>query len=333
MDAREDLYSIFITSCQEQIHAMETGILDLEKAPPEKRTDIVAAIFRGAHSIKGDADTIGLKRISDLSHKTENILEKLRDGRLAVSPELINTILKSIDRLKHMIQTCRTEQPKPGDNLMTWLDQPAAEEGKAAKEPRNHADAQTIQRISIAAERLDNLLAPVGELATLQIRLNQLAGEAANEPMIAMAREIERISEVLRKQILDMRMLELDTLVSKYRRLIRDLSHQLGKNCGFRVSGERISLDKGILEKLNLALIHILRNALDHGIEPPSRRLECGKPAQGLIDFTARQTGSEVEITIRDDGAGIDTLRLEKIARDRGQLPPGQSLTPQESLT
>jgi two-component system chemotaxis sensor kinase CheA len=360
MEEREDLYSIFIASCLEQIQMMEAKILDLEKAPPSDIHEIVAAIFRGAHSLKGDANTIGLSRIADLSHRIENTLDALRNGRISVNADVVSRILKDIDQLKQMILACRQETPDTTDNLLTWMQasKPSAHPGldetagpphtgqgetidlspdpeetpPPFEEPRTPAPGQTIQRISIAAERLDSLLAPVGELSTLQIRLNQLASQTANDQMITMAREIERISEVLRGQILGMRMLALDTIVSKYRRLIRDLSRQLGKNCRLRVTGEGICLDKGILEKLNLALIHILRNALAHGIEAPEKRSADGKPASGQIELSARQMGSEVEIIIRDDGAGINTARLEEIALQRGLIPPGQHRTHEDLL-
>lgn len=195
----------------------------------------------------------------------------------------------------------------------------AAEGGKA--EPK--AQAQPEASVRVSASRLDTLLDQVGELVIAQARLTALTHQRHDPVLTAVVEEIERISADLRDSAMDMRMLPIDSLFSRYRRVVRDLSTDLGKEIDLVLSGEDTELDKTVLDRLGDPLVHIIRNSIDHGIEMQDKRLAAGKPKRGSLRLSARQSGTEVIITIEDDGAGLNRGRILEKARAAGIVAEG----------
>ncbi|WP_415639390.1 chemotaxis protein CheA, partial [Paracoccus nototheniae] len=185
-------------------------------------------------------------------------------------------------------------------------------------------------QVRVSAARLDTLLDQVGELVIAQARLTALAHHRRDPALAAIVEEIERLSADLRDSAMDMRMLPIDQLFSRYRRVVRDLSGDLAKEIDLVLSGEETELDKTVLDRLGDPLVHIIRNSIDHGIEMPDQRLAAGKPRRGTLHLSARQSGTEMVITIEDDGAGLNRARILEKAVAAGvvgadeDLPPGQ---------
>jgi two-component system chemotaxis sensor kinase CheA len=146
------------------------------------------------------------------------------------------------------------------------------------------------------------------------------------------AEEVERLAALLRDQVLGLRMLPIKVSFPKYRRLVRDAGAALGKDAELVMSGENTELDKAVIEQLNTPCIHLLRNAVDHGIEPPEAREALGKPRRGTISLTAWQDGNDVVIAIADDGAGIDAAKLWSKAVAAGRLDAGRPFDPAAAL-
>ncbi|TXN60078.1 chemotaxis protein CheA, partial [Methylobacterium sp. WL18] len=193
-----------------------------------------------------------------------------------------------------------------------------------------HAEPRTAGTMRVEAERLDELLDRVGELVIAQARLSQLAGLHADAGLQTIAEEIERLSAQLRDTTMSIRMVPIGALFGRFRRLVHDLSGDLGKPVTFVTEGEETELDKTVIERLADPLVHLIRNAIDHGIEDPARRGASGKDATGRITLSAEHVGAQVHVTVRDDGAGLDVARIRAKAEERGLVAPGTPLTDQQ---
>ena len=188
------------------------------------------------------------------------------------------------------------------------------------------------ETVRVPAERLDQLMDRVGELVIAQSRLKQLAA-AGTEPLLrAVSEEIERLAAELRDTMMVVRMVPVGQLFGRFRRLIHDLARDTGKAIALTLEGEATELDKTVIERLADPLVHLIRNAADHGLETPEQRAAAGKPAAGTIALAARQSGAEVIITITDDGRGIDRARVRAKAEENGLITPDAVLNDQELL-
>jgi two-component system chemotaxis sensor kinase CheA len=194
---------------------------------------------------------------------------------------------------------------------------------------------ETTASIRVPAERLDNLVNMVGELVTVQSRLSQLSARFNDLSLIQVAEEVERLTAELRDNTMSIRMLPIGATFSRFERLVRDLSMDLGKEITLITEGAETELDKTVIEKLNDPLIHLIRNSIDHGIEKPEVRMAAGKPAQGTVNLSAEHSGASVFIRISDDGAGLDPEVIRAKAVEKGLIASDAMLTEKEiySLT
>ena len=176
--------------------------------------------------------------------------------------------------------------------------------------------------LRVSAEKLDILVDLVGELVTVQARLSQKAASDHNPELLSISETVERLTAELRDNTLSIRMVPIDVTFNKLRRLVRDLSNDLGKRILLKTEGNDTELDKTVIEQLNDPLVHILRNSIDHGIEPPDQRQSAGKHEQGQIVLRAEHSGANVLIHISDDGAGIDTDKIRRKAIEKGLISP-----------
>ncbi len=190
-------------------------------------------------------------------------------------------------------------------------------------EPPSGAAPAPSNSIRVAAERLDELMDRVGELVIAQSRLKQVAAASNDIQVKSVAEEIERLALELRDTTMSARMVPIGQLFGRFRRLVRDLSHELGKDIALITVGEDTELDKTLIERLADPLIHLIRNAIDHGIATPAARIAAGKPPQGHVTLSARHLGHEVLIAIADDGRGLDRVRILERAQEQGLLPAG----------
>jgi two-component system chemotaxis sensor kinase CheA len=184
--------------------------------------------------------------------------------------------------------------------------------------------------VRVPAEKLDLLVNLVGEMVTVQAHLTQTAAQLKLPDMVSIAEEVERLTNELRDTALNIRMLPIGTTFTKFKRLVRDLSQELGKQIEMETEGAETELDKTVIEKLNDPLVHLIRNSIDHGIELPDARIAAGKPAQGTVHLGAVHSGDSVLLTIRDDGAGLDREAIRAKAVERGLITSGADLTDKE---
>ena len=199
---------------------------------------------------------------------------------------------------------------------------------KQIRQDRTSPDAAAS--IRVPAERLDQLVNLVGEMVTVQARLTQVSNARLDPTFISIAEEVERLTNELRDTALNIRMLPIGSAFSKFKRLVRDLSQELGKEIEMVTFGEDTEIDKTVIEKLNDPLVHIIRNSIDHGIEKPEKRVAAGKPATGTIRLGAEHAGDSVLITIYDDGGGINRDAIRSKAIELGMIQATAELSDQE---
>lgn len=190
----------------------------------------------------------------------------------------------------------------------------------------------TTSSIRVASDKLDSLVDLVGELVTLQARLSQTCLEVGDAGLSSVSEQFERLISQLRGNAMSIRMLAIGSTFNKFRRVVHDLSLELGKEMELVTEGAETELDKTVIEKLNDPLVHIIRNSVDHGIEKPDARLRAGKQRAGVIKLIARHSGAYVLIQVSDDGRGLDRDAIKAKATERGLISPGQDITDQELL-
>ncbi|MBU1334614.1 MAG: chemotaxis protein CheA [Alphaproteobacteria bacterium] len=208
----------------------------------------------------------------------------------------------------------------------------SAKAAKAAKETDKDvpAVAAASSSMRVDAERLDELMDRVGELVIAQARLTQIAAMSSDGNLKTIAEELERLSSGLRDTTMGIRMVPIGTLFSRFRRLVHDLSRDLGKDIEFITSGEDTELDKTMIERLADPLVHLIRNSVDHGLEVAEKRVASGKAAKGTVRLSAVYAGAEVAISVSDDGAGLNAERIRAKAEEAGLLTADTKIADQD---
>ncbi len=195
---------------------------------------------------------------------------------------------------------------------------------------RTIKEKSAASSVRVPSERLDELINLVGELVITQASLTQVSADIDHQELAGSVEEIERLTGELRDNVLNIRMMPIGTIFSKFRRLVRDLSSELGKEIHLTTSGAETEMDKTVLERLDDPLVHLIRNSIDHGIETADIRKEKDKPSSGTISLSAHHLGTKVLITIQDDGAGLDVDKIRTKAVDKGLISENDDLTDRE---
>lgn len=233
-------------------------------------------------------------------------------------------------------------EAKPAEIAAETVTAPALESATKATTPAvapapqaaaaDHKQAKAAENVRVPAERLDELMDRVGELVIAQSRLSQLADASIEIQLRAVSEDIERLSGELRDTMMVLRMMPVASLFGRFRRLVHDLSRETGKVIELETEGETTEVDKTVIDRLADPLVHLVRNSIDHGLETPDERRAAGKPEAGHVRLSARQSGGEVIITVKDDGRGINRERVRAKAESSGLIQPGASLSDQELL-
>ncbi|MGN6109916.1 MAG: chemotaxis protein CheA [Kofleriaceae bacterium] len=233
--------------------------------------------------------------------------------------------------LRELIADEPGSQPPPGPVAARTIDpSPEATAAPAASPAR--AAARTDATVRVSSERLDQLVKLIGELVINQSRLHQAAGAHPSAELAGPVEAMARLIGDVRDNVLGLRMVPIGTTFTRYQRLVRDLCGELDKSVELVTEGDDTELDKTVIDQLGDALVHVLRNSMDHGVERPDERVAAGKPARGTIRLAAAHEGTHVVITISDDGRGIDTAAVRRKAEAQGLIQPGELLSEQEAI-
>ncbi|MCA2969113.1 MAG: chemotaxis protein CheA, partial [Acidobacteriaceae bacterium] len=243
--------------------------------------------------------------------------------RSACTPEAIRDVFVFVDEGDSLTITV---PPPPGRAA-------AADASPAAAASTNNAAAArhaATSSLRVSAAKLDELINIVGELVTMQARLSRFAVESGEIEISYIAEETERLTNMLRDNTMSIRMLPIEATFARYRRLVRDLAGELGKQIELVTEGGDTELDKSVIDQIADPLVHIIRNSVDHGIESPAERRQAGKAPGGRLVLSAAHSGSHVLIRVSDDGRGIDPARVRAKAIEKGLIDPHADLTEAE---
>ncbi len=415
----QEILNDFLTEADEMIEQLDQRFITLEADPTNK--DLLNEIFRAMHSVKGSAGFLGFTHLVDVAHRAESILNKLRQGEMAVVPAVITVILEAVDIVKLIMRSIResgsdssvqTEAitqkldavltgDAPGGEVHPTPMQPPAGAPDPTASPAVHAQAapsetdgpaepaprlgellvseglvskgqildalnrqqhqpepkqplgeilvqakaitekaldQALQKqdklgrseedrtIRVETKRLDSVMNLVGELVLGRNRLIKIGGqlEQAHEgdpnarALGETLAQLNLVTTDLQLAVMKTRMLPIKKVLAKLPRLVRDLSQKLGKQVRLELEGEETELDKSVADEMGDPLVHLVRNAIDHGLETPHERQAAGKQAEGLLRIAASQEGNSIVIRIQDDGRGVPIEKIKAKALARG---------------
>ena len=317
----DELLGEFIAETREMMDALQGEIVAWEADPADRaRLD---SIFRFVHTVKGNCGFFDFPQLAALSHAAEDALADVRSGQRRPDPALVDAVLAIIDRVAAMMADIEAGTPIEGGDDSALIDALApggatverADEGNAA----SHAPQAAVSSGAAAAQRsvripvglMDSLMSAVSDMVLARNETARRLSAAEVQPEARTS--FDRLSAILadvREHVTRMRMQRLDPLFRNIPRVVRDLAQELDKQVLVDIDPGDVELDREIIEMIRDPLMHIVRNAVDHGIEPPSARLAAGKRETGVLSVCASQSGNQVEIQITDDGKGIDAERL-----------------------
>ncbi len=339
---RQALIEVFLAEAEDNLSAIEHGLLALEQSP--HNSESLADVFRSVHTLKVNSASLGFTGLGRIAHTAEDLLDCLRGGGLAVSSEIVTLLLTARDRMRESLEDTAAgrSEPRPeheaivaeiarlarGAGTSQASATARASEGGGVRTPLGAAT------LRVGLDKLDQLLTLTGEIAVSRLRLENLleaAGAAGREALDA-HRDAERLHTALQELVFATRMVPLGAAFRQHQRTVRDLSSTQGKQVLLELEGEDVEVDTSIVELVRDALTHMIRNAVDHGIERPDARRAAGKDPAGTVRITARHEGGNVLIEVSDDGAGLDRARIRERAVARGVLRGDEAIGDAELL-
>jgi two-component system chemotaxis sensor kinase CheA len=317
---------LFAQEAEGRLAAISQLALELEGAGNDET--IVAAIYREVHTLKGSAAVVGLDDVSGCAHRLEERLEALRSGAFPISSELVDVVLEALDELTVLMAGAVAGEAQQPASSPSEAGERRAFSGTATRPAlgaRPVANGGGV--VMVPLERLDELIRLVGESATAHLRVGRLLSERLGlEPTaIPEFSELARTLNDLQERTMRTRMVPVATMTDQLHRAVRDLARTLGKEVAWEVRGGDTELDRSVLRQLSDSLLHLVRNAVDHGVETPEERVAAGKRPQARILLHAMELGSEVVIAVTDDGRGIDVGRVRSQAERQGIETAGLS--------
>jgi two-component system chemotaxis sensor kinase CheA len=318
----DDLINDFIAETREMLEALSGEIVAWEAAPGDRsRLD---EIFRFVHTVKGNSGFFDLPRIRDLSHAAEDALAAVRSGTRSADSRLVGAVLAVIDRLAELIEALDTGEALASEDDSALVDALSAEQSGQAVEteaaPANAAARPSSRTIRLPVELLDRMMSGVSDLVLARNELARRIRAGGDSEMMAAFDRVSVTVADLRDGITRTRMQRIDNLFAPLPRMVRDVCAQTGKQAALEIDGGDVEIDREMLEMIRDPLTHIIRNAIDHGIESPAVRLKAGKNVVGRLSVCARQAGNQILLEVSDDGAGIDGDKLAARAVAAGVL-------------
>lgn len=348
---------LFVSESHDHIRAFNDLIVQLENNGTNK--SVIDELFRHAHSLKGMAATMQFNSVAVLAHAMEDLLSKVRSDEFTLTPAIVDLLLEGSDALGGMIAmiesgndalpdsatlTKRLTGFTPGNTSPPAPAPPSAtpDDAEPAPDRRDQTtsgryqfrQSDSFKSVRVRTEILDRLVDITGELITTRHRL---ADQAQNCPEAQLDEPLSQLSVLLRElrdEVFRARMLPFSFIAERFPRLVRDLARKQGKEISFQIEGKSIELDRGILEEIAEPLVHILRNAVDHGMELPDERMAAGKSPGGEICITVTRDKDHVQIVVSDDGHGMNPAHLIIRAIEKGVISSAQAevMTTEEAL-
>ncbi len=307
----DELTSDFVAETRDMLEHVSEALVAWEAQPADhSRLD---EIFRFVHTVKGSCGFLKLPRIEALAHAAETSLASVRDGVREADARLIDTILAIVDRIALLVAALETPgsdiPPEAGDALLVeglqGVPGPAA-----GAETGDVAPTRPTRSVRIAVSLLEAMMNQVSELVLVRNEMSRGLKQSDDRELAASFERLGGIVGELRDSVTHARMQPIERLFATLPRLVRDTAHECAKDVRLEISGQGVEIDREMVEAIRDPLVHIVRNAIDHGIESREDRARSGKPATSVLRISAQQAGNQVCIEIADDGRGIDTDKL-----------------------
>ncbi|MGD0760490.1 MAG: chemotaxis protein CheA [Candidatus Sulfotelmatobacter sp.] len=343
---REAVLASFLVESEEGLDVMEQALVQMESSPSDP--ELLHTIFRVAHSIKGNATSLQLTDLAGFAHVVEDLLDVFREQQALPSADLISLLLKAVDELRAMVSTAQAgprELTKGQQKIRKEIAQEVEKRSKrvvsargAAGESSSAVKMDTLpgaghRTLRADVDKLDHMLNLTGEIVIAQGRLRQMIEQLGSEQgraILEMHREAERLYMDLQSEVMSIRMVPVGPLFRQFVRSVRDLAKSHGKLARLEVVGGDTEVDTTVIEHLKDPLLHLVRNAVDHGLESPAVREKQGKNACGLIRLTAAHSGGNIIVKLQDDGAGFDRARILEKAKRLGLVSASEELRDQD---
>ncbi|MBI1911737.1 MAG: chemotaxis protein CheA [Deltaproteobacteria bacterium] len=348
IDEMDDIINDFLAESGEALEQLDQKFIELEKNPGD--LTLLNDIFRSVHTIKGAAGFLGFQQTVDVTHVTEDVLNKLRKSEMAVNPVIMDAILQSVDMIKVLLRNIKEKNNRVEDtshvvaalaNVLNGSAEMPAPQAPSAElkpqeqeAPRQAKPDETAgvkekeQSIRVDIDRLDSVLNLAGELVLSRNRLMRLGSkltESNSESELSShlneaISQLDLVTSDLQLAVMKMRMQPIAKVFNKFPRMVRDLARQTQKEIELAISGEETELDKTVIEEIGDPLVHLIRNSVDHGMETPEERVAKGKPRCGTVSLSAYQEGRHIIVSVADDGKGIDPNAIKKSAMEKGLI-------------
>jgi two-component system chemotaxis sensor kinase CheA len=335
---RAELLQIFSAESEENLREMEVAFVQLESNPQDEET--LQAIFRAAHTIKGNAAGLGFPALAKFAHGVEDVLDGLRTGAMVLTTPLATILLQAVDALRQLVTAAvkGTDELLPEhldllEDLMveasggqnSGVAHRESKKERRAGQGRRRSDSGSgarTQTLRVEIEKLDRMLNLTGEIAVARERLAGLLEETDRaqqiEDILEAHRAADRLFMDLQEEVMKIRMVPLGPTFRQFVRTVRDIATTQGKLAYVELAGEDVDVDMNVIEHLRDPLTHIVRNAVDHGIEEPETRKALGKDPRGRLSLQAWHEGGSIVIKVQDDGAGLERARVIERARAMG---------------
>ena len=323
----------FVAETRDTLQAISGEIVAWEAAPGDRtRLD---SIFRFVHTVKGSCGFLDLPRLERLSHAAEDVLAEVRDGTRTPDTALVNAVLAIVDRIGEIVEAIDAGSPldDSGEDLLIAALAEDAQPVAPSLPTLLHRPVNRSIRLNV--DLLDRMMSGMSDMVLARNELARRLRDASPDPRVEAA--LERLSVTvaeMRDTVTRTRMQKIEALFSALPRMVRDTAAELGKTVALTIDGADVELDREMIEMMRDPLVHIVRNAIDHGIEAPEARAAAGKPATGNLRICARQSGNQILIEITDDGAGINVERVCAKALAQGLHTEAQiaAMTPAERV-
>jgi two-component system, chemotaxis family, sensor kinase CheA len=352
MDDTDEIVQEFLVESHENLDQLDRDFVQLEREPQSR--DLLASVFRTIHTIKGTSGFLAFSRLEALTHVGENLLARLRDGKLAMTPPIADALLAMVDGVRELLAAIEADgsegsidvqpavlriqvlldgatppptpepEPEPEPEPTESRQPPAVEPLAVQSDPDDAPSASAPKRnvaeasIRVDVDLLDTLMRQVGELVLSRNQIVRHAGLLDDLDLLRASQRLNLIASELQEGVMKTRMQPIDHLWSKLPRVVRDLGAACGKQVRLEMVGRETELDRTLLEAVKDPLTHLVRNAVDHGLEAPDRRAAAGKAAEGTLTLRAFHEGGQVVVDVTDDGTGIDPEKIRAKAQEKG---------------
>jgi two-component system, chemotaxis family, sensor kinase CheA len=331
---RDAVLTSFVAETQEGLDLMEQSLLAMESH--SGGTELLDDVFRVAHTLKGNATSLEFDELKGFAHAIEDLLDILREQNSDIEADVISLLLKSVDELRSLVAATTTGSPRLSpeqQQLKKQIAEEVAARSQRVVEPGSRGErtaspsgagprpASGSRTLRIDVDKLDRMLNLTGEIVIAQGRLRRVLEKldaASGRDILALQSETERLFRDLQDEVMRVRLVPIGSMLRQNMRTVRDLANSHSKLARVEIAGGDVEVDTTVVEHLKDGLLHMIRNAVDHGIEAPPIRKKHGKNPCGLIKISAAHASGQVVVMLQDDGAGLNRAKILRKAKERG---------------